>query len=371
MAITRRQVLAAGAIAPLGVGTTGGLGGAAQEATPAANPAAAGATPVGVAAGASVDVVVTGLVNPRGFTFLPDGRMVIAEAGSGGPTARVVAVEADGSLTELLGGFPTARVYFRGIAGFADVKVGPSNELYALLAGGDINRDLARNGLYRLDGAGGAELVADISAFIRDNPVTAVPGDYDDDGQPYRLLPTPEQDGFLVTEGNSCQVLRVGLDGTVSRVTDLSVENWIPTGLARIDGGPLHVAAFTAAPFAPGSARVLRVGDDGTTVEAYGNLTMVTDLVAHDGGFWALEMASGYDVESGAPAARSGRLVSLPLDQPDAEPVAVVEGLHLPGAMRAGITTVGGRELTTFFISGPTLGADDGSGTVIRVTLPG
>ena len=371
MNITRRRALAAGAVAPLAAGMARGPVAAAQQATPATSPAAGVATPVGGAAGASVDVVVTGLVNPRGFTSLPDGRMVIAEAGSGGPTARVVAVEADGSLTELLGGFPTARVYFRGISGFADVKLGPSDELYALLAGGDINRDFARNGLYRLDGAGGAELVADISAFIRDNPVAAVPGDYDDDGQPYRLLPMPEQDGFLVTEGNSCQVLRVGLDGTVSRVADLSVDNWIPTGLARIDDGPLHVAAFTAAPFAPGSARVLAVGDDGALEVAYGNLTMVTDLVAFDGGLWALEMASGYDVESGAPVASSGRLVYLPPGQPDAQPLAVVEGLHLPGAMRAGIMSIDGRELATFFISGPTLGADDGSGTVIRVTLPG
>ena len=327
------------------------------------------ATPVGAAAGASVEVVVRGLVNPRGFTWLPDGRMVVAEAGSGGPTARVVSVEADGSLAEQLGGLPTARVVFRGISGVADVEMGASSDLYALLAGGDIDRNLAHNGLYRLDGAGGADLVADISAFIRDNPVAALPGDYDDDGQPYRLLPTRERDGFFVSEGNSCQVLRVGLDGSVARVADLSAESWVPTGLAPSDDGLPLVATFTAAPFAPGSARVLRIEPDGSTGTAWSNLTMVTDLAPGPGGdSYALEMASGYSQETGGPVPNSGRLVRLRADRPDT-PEVLVEGLHLPAHLRVRDSGATG-DRPAFFISGPTLGADDGSGTIVRITLP-
>ena len=368
MTMTRRTLLAATTTASLAMGASRGPGALAQQATPATIPMVP-ATPVGAAAGASVEVVARGLVNPRGFTWLPDGRMVIAEAGSGGPTARVVSVEADGSLTEQVGGFPTARVVFRGISGVADVTMSPSGHLYALLAGGDINRDLAHNGLYRLDGAGGADLVADISAFIRDNPVAALPGDYDDDGQPYRLLPTQEQDGFFVSEGNSCQVLRVGLDGSVARVADLSTENWIPTGLAQSGDDPPLVATFTAAPFAPGSARVLRIESDGSTGTAWSNLTMVTDLALGPGGdYYALEMASGYSQETGGPVPNSGRLVRLRADQPDT-PEVLVEGLHLPGHLRAGVSGENG-DRPTFFVSGPTLGADDGSGTVVRITLP-
>lgn len=367
MATTRRGVLAAAGVATLAAAGSSLGRATARQVTPAAPPAPA--TPVGAATGATVDVVARGLVNPRGFTWLPDGRMAIAEAGSGGPTARVVAVEADGSLTELLGGFPTARVVFRGISGIADVKLGSSGELYALVAGGDINRDLAHNGLYRLDGAGGADLVADISEFIRANPVAAVPGDYDDDGQPYRLLPTPEQDGFFVTEGNSCQVLRAGLDGTVTRLADLSAANWIPTGLARSGDGLPYVATFTAAPFAPGSARVLRVGPDGSTETAWSNLTMVTDLAHGPGGdYYALEMAGGYSQEAGGPVPSSGRLIRLRPDRPDA-PEVLVEGLHLPAHLRAGLDGPGGDRVTVF-VSGPTLGSDDGSGTVVRITFP-
>ncbi len=363
MMVTRRTVLAVGAGLAAGIGTVGRRA-AAQD----ASAGAAAATPVGVGpgVGATVEVVARGLVNPRGFAWLPDGRMVVAEAGSGGATARVVAVETDGTLTELLGGFPTARVVFRGVSGIADVAVDRDGALYALVAGGDINRDLARNGLYRLDLAGGAELVADVSAFIRDDPVATKPGDYDDDGQPYRMGPTDEGDGYLVTEGNSCQLLRLGFDGSVSRIADYSADHAIPTGLIP-HGDEAFVATFTSAPFAPGSARVDRVAlADGAMATAVPDLTMVMDLAMGPGDTpWAVEMASGFDPETGGPVPNSGRLLRLRLDQ--AAPM--VEGLHLPAHLRIG--EVGPDDpRPAFYVSGPALGADDGSGTVIRITLP-
>src|SRR5688500_19208153 len=48
----------------------------AQEATPMASPAAAG-----------VEVVASGLTNPRGFTWGEDGTLYLALAGTGGPDA--------------------------------------------------------------------------------------------------------------------------------------------------------------------------------------------------------------------------------------------------------------------------------------------
>src|SRR5215471_12918911 len=49
---------------------------AAQEATPEANPVAAQA--------GGLTVVASGLTNPRGFLWAPDGTLYVAEAGSGG-----------------------------------------------------------------------------------------------------------------------------------------------------------------------------------------------------------------------------------------------------------------------------------------------
>jgi len=129
--------------------------------------------------------------------------------------------------------------------------------LYLLLAGGNIDGDGMANGLYRLDGDGETTLVADVSGFIRDNPVAEVPDDYDTDGQPYALLPMG--DAFWVTEGNSNQLLRLGLDGAVSRLADLSVGHPIPTGIAPAPGGGAYVGFFTNIPYREGAAAVVRV----------------------------------------------------------------------------------------------------------------
>src|SRR5262249_19830986 len=161
---------------------------------------------------------------------------------------------------------------------------------YALLAGGANDLSGPHNGLYRLDGHGGATLVADVSVFIRDHPVAERPKDYGAAGQPYALLPMG--DAFWATEGNSNQVLRLGLDGSVTRVADLSHGHPVPTGIAPAPGGGADVAFFTHAPYAEGAAKVVTVAADGTVADAWTGLTLVTGLaVGPDGALYALEMA--------------------------------------------------------------------------------
>ena len=216
------------------------------------------------------------------------------------------------------------------------------------------------NGLYRLDGAGGAELVADISAFIREHPVAEKPRDYDTDGQPYAMLAMG--DAFWVTEGNSNQVLRVGLDGTVARVADLSQGHPIPTGIAPAPDGGAYVAFFTSAPYAEGSAKVVKVAPDGAVTDVWTGLTLVTALaMGPDGTLYALEMATGHGDDPDAIAPGTGRVVRM--TGPDtAEPV--VTGLALPVAMDFGPDGA-------LYIAGPTFGADEGQGTILRVDLSG
>src|SRR5919112_5572545 len=176
--------------------------------------------------------------------------------------------------------------------GVADVAY-LNGQLYALPAGGDRARGETPNGLYRLDSAGGAELVADVSAFIREHSVIEKPRDFDTDGQPYAMLAVG--DAFWVTEGNSNQVLRVGLDGTVTRVADLSQGHPIPTGIAPAPGGGAYIAFFTHAPYAETSAGVVAVAPDGAVTDVWTGLSLVTALtVSQDGTLYALEMATGH-----------------------------------------------------------------------------
>src|SRR5919107_5588221 len=303
-----------------------------------------------------VTVVAAGLANPRGFTFTPDGTIVVAIAGREGPHAGVARIE-DGCPVLVADGLPAYRIVFGAVTGVADVAY-LNGQLYALLAGGDTDRGETPNGLYRLDSAGGAELVADVSAFIREHSVTEKPRDFDTDGQPYAMLAVG--DAFWVTEGNSNQLLRVGLDGTVARVADLSHGHPIPTGIALAPGGGAYVAFFTPAPYAEGSAKVVAVAPDGTVTEAWTGLTLVTALaVEPDGTLYALEMATGHGDNPDAIASGTGRVVRM--TGPDTmDPI--VTGLALPVAMDFGPDGA-------LYIAGPTFGADAGQGTILRIDL--
>jgi hypothetical protein len=300
--------------------------------------------------------VAAGLTNPRGFTVAPDGTLVVAIAGREGPHAGVARIE-DGCPVLVADGLPAYRIVFGAITGVADVA-DLNGELYALLAGGDTDRGETSNGLYRLDGAGGAELRADISTFIREHPVAEKPRDFDTDGQPYAMLAMGN--AFWVTEGNSNQVLRLGLDGSVTRVADLSQGHPIPTGIAPAPGGGAYVAFFTHAPYAEGSAKVVKVAPDGTITDVWTGLTLVTALaVGPDGTLYALEMATGHGDDPDAIAPGTGRVVRM--TGPDTmEPV--VTGLSLPVAMDFD-------QDGDLYIAGPTFGADEGQGTILRIDL--
>ncbi len=313
-------------------------------------------TPIGQDAAGAVTVVAGGLTNPRGFDFAPDGSLAVALAGQPGANAGVARIE--GGCPELIAqGLPAYRIVFGGVTGVADVAY-LGGQLYALVSGGDIDRGGQPNGLYRLDGAGEVELIANISAFIRDNPVVEIPGDYDTDGQPYAMLAM--DDAFWVTEGNSNQVLRVGLDGSISRVADLSRGHPIPTGIAPIPDGGAYVGYFSRAPYEEGVAKVVKVSQDGTVSDVWTGLTLVTALaVGPDGALYALEMATGHGDDPGAIAPGTGRVVRM-IGPDEGEPV--VTGLPLPAAMAFGPDG-------TLYISSPVYGADDGQGTILRIDI--
>ncbi len=76
-------------------------------------------TPKSVAAPINVVTVATGLVNPWGLAFLPDGRMLVTER-----PGRLRMVEVNGNLSAPLQGVP--EVYARGQGGLLDVAIDPA-----------------------------------------------------------------------------------------------------------------------------------------------------------------------------------------------------------------------------------------------------
>jgi len=212
-------------------------------------------------------VFATGLTNPRNIRFGPDGHLYVAEAGiggnlpptcepadnafqpySGGYTARISRVRPDGTRETVADNLPSSLDGFGDALGVTDIAwIG--NKMYALIEGGGCTRGLPNDptGVVRIHGDGSYTYVADITAFIRANPVANEPecgpaGDCDPDGVPHSLLVDGNQ--LLVVETNHSSVLRVNpTTGAITRLYDLSVQDPAPIILIR-KGHDFYLGGF-------------------------------------------------------------------------------------------------------------------------------
>ena len=346
-----------------------------------ASPAAAQeASPVPGADSGALTVVASGLTNPRGFLWTADGTLYVAEAGiggsneptddaptqqavgpwRGGPSASVVRIEA-GCPVLVAGELPSAMSAMGDALGAEDLAI-LGDQLYTSVDGGGPahgNGDQP-SGVYRILGNGTTELVADLSAWVRANPVAAVPPDLDPDAAGFSLVADAATESFWVGDPNSGQILNVGLDGSVSRIADLSEGHPVPTGLAAAPQGGVYVGDLTAVPFPDGASRVVHVAADGTVTEVWTGLTAVTDVaVGPDGTLYAVELSTGNLEEPPFLMPGSGRVVRQ--TGPDSME-AVASGLMLPISL--GFGPDGG-----LYVSMPAIGADNGEGHIVRIDL--
>lgn len=215
-------------------------------------------------------VFATGLTNPRNVRFGPDGLLYVAEAGVGGSqlqtcdwpgnlfsqnapymggyTARISRIHRDGTRETVADGLPSFIDGFGDALGVTDIAwIG--HTLYALIEGGGCTRGLPNDpaGVVRINPDGSYTYVADITAFIRANPVTVEPecgplGDCEPDGVPHTLLVDGNQ--LLVVETNHNSILRVSPStGEITRLYDLSVQDPAPIILTR-KGHEFYLGGF-------------------------------------------------------------------------------------------------------------------------------
>lgn len=349
--------------------------GALAAATPFAALAQQG-TPVVSTEG--ITLAASGLEHPRGFTWGTDGTLYVALAGTGGERTSSGASRQEQAIGPFMGGrsgsvawiddgcpvtfeddLPSSRASDGAPRGPAAVAL-LDGRIYVLEAGGGeahANPETP-NGVYAVDGDGSAELIADLSAWIRANPVAALPGDHNPDGEPFAMI--AGDDELWVAESNSGQLLRVTPNGTITRTADLSAGQAVPTGLALAADGGLYVGFLTAAPYADGAAKVVEITPDGTVSDAWTGLTAVTALaVAPDGTLYALEMGTGNTPAPPFAAAATGKVVR---QAGPAEAVDVAVGLDLPVAMAFGPDE-------GLYVGFPAVGPDGATGALIRLDL--
>lgn len=341
------------------------------------------ATPV-MTLPAGTEVVAAGLTNPRGMTWGADGTLYVALAGSGGPnpptellpnaqlersfsgglTGAVASIDASGCPVLVVGGLPSTIATMEGAAlGAEDVAI-LGLQLYAAVDGGGPTHGNADtpSGVYKLLADGSSVLVADLSAWVRANPVSNVAATHDQDAAGYSIVADTASRSLWISDPNSGQILSVNpLDGSVTRIADMSAGHMVPTKMVADPNGGVYVGTLTAAPFPNGGAKVMHVAADGTVTDVWTGLTTVADVgVGADGTLYALQMTSNNLDQPPFWQPGTGQLVHQ--TGPDTSEV-VLDGLMFPIGLDMGPDGA-------WYIAQPSLGAAGGDGVILRY-VPG
>jgi hypothetical protein len=311
--------------------------------------------------------IASGLANPRGIAFAPNGALYVAEAGSGGPgpcipspvpmngdrcygeTGAITRILPGGGVERILTGLPSLAladgtveggvtdISFLGTAAHVTIGWGGNPDLRS--TAGDKWALLGT--LLHVTPAGTYKVVADIAA----HEAALNPGGGNPDSNPYNTLSLPGRRIVADAGANALvEVLANGHTRTFAVPPRLpavppipTTREPVPTSVAEGPDGALYVGQLTSFPFWTGSSSVLRISSDGGSIETFASgFAAVVDLAFDTGGaLYVLEVATGQSTPFPPPnpGLGNGRLLRK---CPGADPTVLLSGLDFSSGVAIG-----------------------------------
>lgn len=339
-------------------------------------------------------VFATGLVNPRGLTFGPDGKLYVAEggypvtptteapaglgglcsAGAGGPGdyfgsptgSRISRIDAKGHVETFVDGLPSSEA--EGLAsGVADVAfIGKT--LYAILAGAGCSHGVPNtsNGVIRVNRNRSWTMIANLSTFLQAHPVAhptdPITGDFEPDGTWYSMIAV--RGDLYAVEPNHGELDKITTRGRVSRVLDISASQGhvVPTVVAH--HGVFYVGNLGQ--FSPGALNtqsVYRITPRGHIEVVATGLSKILGI-AFDRRARLYVLETSYSATDPGPEPATARLIRI---EPNGKQEVLLDGssgiLSVPSGMTLGPDGA-------LYISNVGFGAPPiGLGQIVRVEI--
>src|SRR5881397_900673 len=334
----------------------------------------------------NVTVFATGLNNPRGLKFGPDGNLYVAEGGIGGADStegcceqvippvgpytgsvtgsRISKIDANGNRTTAVDNLPSSQTSAATgnlISGAADVAF-IGNTLYILMGGAGCSHGVPQvpempNGVLRVNADGTTELIANLSAFVMAFPVAhPEPDDFEPDGTWYSMIAVGGN--LYAVEPNHGELDKITPEGQISRVSDISASQGhiVPTAIAY--RGNFYVGNLNTFPVVPGSSKIYKITPSGNVSVFAEGLTAILGVVFHGRArMYVLETSTA----AGDPTPFTGKVIRV---DPSGHQTEIASGLFFPTGMTLGPD--GALYVSNVGFGPPPVGL----GHVLKITVP-